>query len=66
MTIAAKKRVMHDDSPKSQDATTLPRADHKLVSGLFAKCDKSGSVDKKKELGPEISTRKETLLAERA
>ncbi len=65
MTIAAKKRVMHDDSPKSQHATTLLRADHKLVSGLFAEYEKSGSVGKKKELGSEISTRKETLLAER-
>lgn len=35
---------------KAQDATALLRADHKLVSGLFAEYEKTNSTAKKKKL----------------
>jgi hemerythrin superfamily protein len=43
-------------SPKAQDATTLLRADHKLVSGLFAQYGKTQSTSKKKQLVEQICT----------
>ena len=42
--------------PKAQDATQLLRADHKLVSGLFAEYEKTNSTAKKKKLVAQICT----------
>ncbi len=42
--------------PKAQDATVLLRADHKLVSGLFAEYEKTNSTAKKKKLVAQICT----------
>jgi hemerythrin superfamily protein len=39
---------------KAMDATTMLRADHKLVSGLFAEYEKTSSAAKKKKLVAEI------------
>ncbi len=39
---------------KPKEATALLRADHKLVSDLFAEYDKARSTDKKKQLVTEI------------
>lgn len=41
-------------TPKAQDATMLLRADHKLVSELFAAYEKANSTDKKKKLVAQI------------
>jgi hemerythrin superfamily protein len=41
---------------KPQDATAMLRADHKLVSGLFAEYEKTQSTAKKKRLVEEICT----------
>ena len=41
---------------KAQDATALLRADHKLVSGLFAEYEKTNSTAKKKKLVAQICT----------
>jgi hemerythrin superfamily protein len=51
MTVAAKQ-----SSKKAPDATTLLRADHKLVSGLFTQYDKAQSPSKKKRLVEQICT----------
>lgn len=40
--------------PKAQDATVLLRADHKLVSGLFAEYESTRSVARKKSLVAQI------------
>lgn len=40
--------------PKAQEATALLRADHKLVSGLFAEFEKTKSADKKKAIVDQI------------
>ena len=45
-----------DRSAKAQDATTLLRADHKLVNELFAEYEKARSPSKKKELVAQICT----------
>lgn len=37
-------------SPKAQEATALLRADHKIVSGLFAEYEKARSSAKKRQL----------------
>jgi hemerythrin superfamily protein len=50
MNVAAKKPA------KPQDATTILRADHKHVSGLFAQYEKAQSTAKKKQLVAEICT----------
>ena len=44
------KRQAPQHGDKALDATELLRADHKLVSSLFADYEKSRSTDKKKEL----------------
>ena len=54
MNIAAKK--LPKKSIKAQDATTLLRADHKLVSGLFAQYEKTQLTAKKKQLVAQICT----------
>lgn len=43
-------------APKAQDATALLRADHKLVSELFAEYEKTSSPAKKKQLVSQICT----------
>ena len=53
---AAKKVVKKTSSPKRTDATTLLRADHKLVSDLFAEYEKTRSVPKKKQIVEKICT----------
>ena len=53
---AAKKVVKKISSPKTTDATTLLRADHKLVSDLFAEYEKTRSVPKKKQIVEKICT----------
>ena len=47
---SAKKAAL----PKAQDATMLLRADHKLVSGLFAEYEQTNSTAKKKKLVAQI------------
>ena len=42
--------------PKAQDATALLRADHKLVSGLFAEYERTRSTEKKRKLVSQICT----------
>lgn len=54
MNVAAKKAVRK--ATKTQDATAMLRADHKLVSGLFAQYEKTQSTSKKKQLVQQICT----------
>ena len=54
MNIAAKKPPQKTDP--ARDATAMLRADHKLVSGLFAQYEKTQSTAKKKQLVAEICT----------
>ena len=56
MTATAKKTAAPASPAKRQDATALLRADHKLVSELFAEYDKARSVTKKKQLVTQICT----------
>ena len=42
--------------PKAKDATSLLRADHKMVSELFAEYEKTNSTAKKKKLVTQICT----------
>lgn len=56
MTTAASKKTKSGKLPKAPDATTLLRADHKLVSGLFADYEKTRSSAKKKQLVAKICT----------
>lgn len=56
MTASAKKTPAADTPAKGQDATTLLRADHKVVSDLFAEYEKTRSVSKKKQLVAQICT----------
>lgn len=56
MVTATKKSMKHKNSPKTRDATALLRADHRLVSGLFAEYEKARSTSKKQELVSEICT----------
>lgn len=52
----AKKAVKKTNSAKTLDATALLRADHKLVSDLFAEYEKTRSVPKKKQIVGKICT----------
>jgi len=52
----ARKTTAPNKPPKAQNATALLRADHKLVSGLFAEYEKARSTAKKKELVSRICT----------
>lgn len=54
MTTVASKKTKSEKIQKAQDATTLLRADHKLVSGLFAEYDKTRSSAEKKQLVAKI------------
>lgn len=56
MTTAASKKPKSEKNPKTQDATALLRADHKLVSGLFGEYGKTRSSAKKKKLVAKICT----------
>lgn len=51
METATKKRAA---PPKHQEATAILRADHKLVSGLFADYEATNSVARKKQLVAQI------------
>ena len=53
--------IMHSSmrqkkSPTPKDALALLRADHKLVTGLFAEYEKAGSSSKKRQLVEQICT----------
>jgi hemerythrin superfamily protein len=54
MTITTKKTAKANSLPKAQKATTLLRADHKLVGDLFAEYDKARLPAKKKQLVTQI------------
>lgn len=54
MAIAPQKKTKRDSSPKNQNAIDLLRADHKLVSSLFAEYEKLRSTSKKKLLVSKI------------
>ncbi len=56
MTATAKKTTAPTSPAKRKDATALLRADHKLVSELFAEYEKARSVTKKKQLVSQICT----------
>ena len=56
MKTVTKKTTKPDTPSKAPDATTLLRADHKRVSGLFAEYEKTRSTAKKKELVSQICT----------
>lgn len=56
MTTAMQKETKPDNSSKVQDAISLLRADHKLVSALFAEYEKARSTSKKKMLVSQICT----------
>lgn len=55
-TETTKRSAAATVSPKEQKATTLLRADHKLVSTLFADYDKTRSSLKKQQLVAQICT----------
>ncbi|CAH1070368.1 hemerythrin domain-containing protein [Candidatus Nitrotoga sp. 1052] len=56
MTTAMQKKTTPDNPSKVQDAIALLRADHKLVSTLFAEYEKARSTSKKKMLVSQICT----------
>jgi hemerythrin superfamily protein len=56
MTAIAKKTAAPVSPAKQQDATALLRADHKMVSELFADYEKTRSATKKKQLVTQICT----------
>ena len=56
MNTAAKKVSKSGTSAKPKDATALLRADHKLVSGLFADYEATNSTAKKRKLVEKICT----------
>ncbi|MDP1678642.1 MAG: hemerythrin domain-containing protein [Candidatus Nitrotoga sp.] len=56
MTTAIQKKTKPDNPSKVQDAIALLRADHKLVSALFAEYEKARSTSKKKTLVSQICT----------
>ncbi|APW48559.1 hemerythrin [Rhodoferax antarcticus] len=51
-----KKTAARKTASKAQDATTMLRADHKLVSGLFEDFEKARSPEKKKAIVAKICT----------
>ena len=55
-TTAMQKKTKQDSPSKVQDAIALLRADHKLVSALFAEYEKARSTSKKKMLVSHICT----------
>ena len=56
MQTAMNSTTKSHSQPKDKDATTLLRADHKLVSELFAEFEKTRSTAKKKQLVDQICT----------
>lgn len=56
MTLALNRTPKSDQLVKAQDATTLLRADHKLVSDLFEEYEKTRSTSKKKDIVARICT----------
>lgn len=56
MTTAMQKNTKPHNPSKIQDAIALLRADHKLVSALFAEYEKASSTSKKKMLVSQICT----------
>lgn len=56
MTLALNRTPKSDQLVKAQDATTLLRADHKLVSDLFEEYEKTRSTSKKKDIVTRICT----------
>jgi len=56
MKTVTKKTTRSTTRSKVPDATTLLRADHKLISGLFAEYEKTRSTEKKKKLVSRICT----------
>jgi hemerythrin superfamily protein len=57
MATAMKKMSPVTESPtKAKDATALLRADHKVISDLFSKYEKTRSVSKKKEIVDQLYT----------
>lgn len=56
MTTTTKKTPKPANPPNDQDATTLLRADHKVVSGVFSEYEKTRSSAKKKALVSKICT----------
>jgi hemerythrin superfamily protein len=56
MTAKSKNAAAPASSAKRKDATTLLRADHKLVDELFDEYEKARSTSKKKQLVAQICT----------
>jgi len=56
MASATKNTKKRRNAPEAREATALLRADHKLVSGLFAEYDKARSAARKKLLVSRICT----------
>ena len=56
MLASTKKSPTRKSSSQPQEATALLRADHKLVSGLFAEYEKARSPSKKQQLVNQICT----------
>ena len=54
MAPATKKSATTKNSPKPQEATALLRADHKMVSGLFAAYEKARTASRKQQIVSEI------------
>jgi hemerythrin-like domain-containing protein len=54
MATSTKKIAVHTTASKGQDATTLLRADHKVVSALFTQYKKARSTADKKEIVAQI------------
>ena len=54
MATAMKKSATTKKLPKPQEATALLRADHKMVSGLFAAYEKARTASKKQQIVSEI------------
>jgi len=54
MTTSTQKKTKQDSPSKVQDAIALLRADHKLVSALFAEYEKARTTSKKKTLVSQI------------
>jgi hemerythrin superfamily protein len=48
--MATAKKIVRESAPKAKEATSLLRADHKLVNDLFAEYEKSRSNVRKKQI----------------
>ena len=56
METSTRKSATHTNASKGQDATTLLRADHKVVSALFAEYESARSASRKKSIVAKICT----------